>query len=169
MLVRLITLVLFAVIISNSNFVALNAQIDAPLRKVANTEENISEGEIREFFRGIEATCNKMDAISYVLTLSEDFKMVGVINNKKISFSRAECLKNLSYGWSLNKDYNYKFEILNIQLKGTEAVVEGRENENITLKTGETVSGESIHKITLEKKNGQIKQKFIEAVVTEIR
>jgi len=78
-------------------------------------------------------------------------------------------LKNLSYGWSLNKDYNYKFEILNIQLKGKEAVVEGKESEKITLKTGEIFSGESIQKITLEKKNGQIKQKFIEAMVTGIR
>jgi len=88
MLNRSIILVLFTVIIFNSNFVTLNAQIDTSVRNISNTEENISEEEIREFFRGIEATCNKMDAVSYVVTLSEDFKMVSVVNNKKMEFSR---------------------------------------------------------------------------------
>lgn len=142
--------------------------VSAPRMESLTNSVSISEWEIKDFLERIDIACNKMDIGSFSQTLSDDFKMVAFMGSQRIDFSRQEYIENLRQGWQSSKDYSRKFEISSIKITGTEAIVEGKETEQMTLLNGQRMGGESFQKIYLEKIKGIIKQKFIEGKMLNV-
>jgi len=134
----------------------------------ARTQEAITEAEVRQFCKGIEVFCNQKDFDAYGRTLSDEVKVIGTIDNKQVIISRQDFIRNLQEAWATVTDYQYSFQIQDIQIQAAQAVVLGKEQERCILPDGEAFSTESTTTLILEKEEGLIKQKSIEAVVRSI-